>query len=67
MSSTTPAMTVREVAAYLNVNEKTVYRLAQRQELPAFKVAGAWRFRRADIDAWIDHQKEPRAPEDRRG
>lgn len=34
-------MTVRDVAAYLNVNEKTVYRLAQRRELPGFKVAGA--------------------------
>ncbi|MBI2569686.1 MAG: helix-turn-helix domain-containing protein [Candidatus Schekmanbacteria bacterium] len=52
-----PAMTVREVASYLNVNEKTVYRLAQKAALPGFKVAGAWRFRRADIDRWIDDQK----------
>lgn len=51
------AMTVREVADYLNVNEKTVYRLAQRRELPGFKVAGAWRFQRKDIDAWIEVQK----------
>ena len=50
-------MTVRDVAAYLNVNEKTVYRLAQRRELPAFKVAGAWRFKREDIERWIDRQK----------
>lgn len=52
------AMTVREVATYLNVNEKTVYRLAQRRELPGFKVAGAWRFRREDIDHWIEEQKQ---------
>jgi excisionase family DNA binding protein len=52
-----PAMTVRQVAAYLNVNEKTVYRLAQRRDLPAFKVAGAWRFKREDIDLWIERQK----------
>lgn len=51
------AMTVREVASYLNVNEKTVYRLAQRRDLPGFKVAGAWRFQRVDIDAWIEEQK----------
>lgn len=51
------AITVRDVAAYLNVTEKTVYRLAQRGELPGFKVAGAWRFRRRDIDSWIDAQK----------
>ncbi len=52
-----PAMTVRQVADYLNVNEKTVYRLAQRRELPAFKVAGAWRFKREDIEIWIERQK----------
>jgi excisionase family DNA binding protein len=51
------AITVRDVAAYLNVTEKTVYRLVQRGELPGFKVAGAWRFRRRDIDAWIEEQK----------
>ena len=50
-------MTVREVAAYLNVNEKTVYRLAQRRELPGFKVAGAWRFRPEDIEGWVHSRK----------
>jgi excisionase family DNA binding protein len=52
-----PAMTVRPVAAYLNVNEKTVYRLAQRRELPGFRVAGAWRCRPEDIDQWVAVQK----------
>jgi excisionase family DNA binding protein len=51
------AMTVRGVAGYLNVDEKTVYRLAKRGDLPGFKVAGAWRFKRADLDSWIDQQK----------
>ncbi len=50
------AMTVREVAAYLNVNKKTVYRLAQKREIPGFQVAGAWRFRPEDIDRWIATQ-----------
>ena len=35
------AMTVRDVAGYLNVDEKIVYRLAKRGELPGFKIAGA--------------------------
>ena len=39
MTNSPPAMTVRDVAGYLNVNEKTVYRLAQRRELPGFKKA----------------------------
>ncbi|HEX2581779.1 MAG TPA: helix-turn-helix domain-containing protein [Dongiaceae bacterium] len=52
------AMTVRDVAGYLNVDEKTVYRLAKRGELPGFKVAGAWRFKRSDLNVWIDLQKK---------
>ena len=54
-------MTVREVANYLNVDEKTVYRLAQKGELPGFKVAGTWRFKREDIDRWIEEQKKAAA------
>ena len=56
--STEAAMTVRDVAAYLNVDEKTVYRLSQRGKLPGFKVAGHWRFKRSDLDGWIEQQKQ---------
>jgi excisionase family DNA binding protein len=52
-----PALTVKEVASLLNVDEKTIYRLAQKGELPGFKVAGAWRFQRADIRSWIHARK----------
>ena len=51
--TTDPAMTVRDLANFLNVDAKTIYRLAQKGELPGFKVAGAWRFQRTVIDAWI--------------
>lgn len=57
VTDSTPAMTVRDVAAHLNVNEKTVYRLAQRGELPGFKVAGAWRFQKSDLEEWIRERK----------
>ena len=51
---TTDIMTIREVAEYLKIAEKTAYRLAAEGELPGFKVGGSWRFRQADIDRWID-------------
>ena len=38
------ALTVKDVALLLQVDEKTVYRLTQKGELPGFKVAGSWRF-----------------------
>lgn len=59
------AMTVHDVAIYLNVDEKTVYRLAKRGELPGFKVAGAWRFKKEDIDHWIEQRKAVSPPRGR--
>ena len=53
-------LTIRDVAEYLKVTEKTVYGLAQKSKIPCFKVGGQWRFRREDLDAWIeDQQKDP--------
>jgi excisionase family DNA binding protein len=49
-------LTIREVAAYLKVTERTIYRLAAAKKIPAFKVGGTWRFSRADIDVWIKQQ-----------
>jgi excisionase family DNA binding protein len=49
-------LTIREVAEYLKVTEKTVYGLAQKHQIPGFKVGGQWRFRREDINAWIATQ-----------
>ena len=58
--STLPALTVREVARLLAVDEKTIYRLTQQGKLPGFKVAGAWRFQLRDIQDWIDQEKRNR-------
>ena len=55
-SSVSSILTVHEVAEYLRVNQRTVYRLAVGHKLPAFKVGATWRFRRADIDCWIAAQ-----------
>jgi excisionase family DNA binding protein len=51
-------LTLREVAAYLKLAEKTAYRLASEGKLPGFKVGGSWRFKREDLDEWIEKQKE---------
>ncbi len=50
-------LTLPEVAGLLKVAEKTVYTMAQRGQLPAFKVRGQWRFKRSDLDQWIEDQK----------
>jgi len=45
--------TLDEVAAYLRVSKRTVFRLASRGKIPAFKLGGTWRFRRAKLDQRI--------------
>jgi excisionase family DNA binding protein len=46
-------MTVEEVADYLRVTEKTVYRLLERGKIPATKVGRQWRFNNTSIDKWL--------------
>ena len=49
-------ITVKEVADYLKVNERTVYRMATAGTIPAFKVGGSWRFKQSAIEEWIKEQ-----------
>jgi excisionase family DNA binding protein len=51
-------LTIQEVAKYLKLNEKTTYRLASEKKLPGFKVGGSWRFKRSDLEDWIENQKD---------
>ena len=53
-------MTVREVATYLKIKEKTAYRLAAEGRIPGFRVGGSWRFRVSDIERWIEEQSRER-------
>ncbi|WP_420555068.1 methylation-associated defense system helix-turn-helix domain-containing protein MAD1 [Neptuniibacter marinus] len=53
-------LTLKEVAAYLKLAEKTAYKLAAEGKLPGFKVGGSWRFKREDVEIWIEEQKKKR-------
>jgi len=56
-------LTTEEVLEYLQVNLRTVYRLIKAGKIPAVRVGRQWRFRKRDIDAWLDSQR-PRAERD---
>lgn len=51
-------LTLKQVAEFLKVTERTIYRLAAAKQIPAFKVGGTWRFSRAEINQWIQRQQE---------
>src|ERR1044071_3151173 len=50
-------LTTEEVLDYLQVNLRTVYRLIKAGKIPAVRVGRQWRFRKRDIDAWLDTQR----------
>ncbi|MDZ4057649.1 MAG: helix-turn-helix domain-containing protein [Polynucleobacter sp.] len=50
-------MTLQEVADYLQIKERTIYQWAQNGKIPGFKLGSAWRFKKADLDLWIEEQK----------
>jgi excisionase family DNA binding protein len=51
-------ITIKEVADYLKLKEKTAYALVARGEIPGFKVGGSWRFRKSEIEKWISQQSK---------
>jgi excisionase family DNA binding protein len=50
-------LTTEEVLEYLQVNLRTVYRLIKAGKIPAIRVGRQWRFRKRDIDAWLESQR----------
>lgn len=49
-------MDLEQVARYLQRDAREVARLAHRGHLPARKVAGEWRFSRAEVTHWVETQ-----------
>jgi len=47
-------LTLEEVAKYLRLSERTVYDCAQKGEIPAGKIRTAWRFKKSEIDKWVN-------------
>ncbi|MCL2808757.1 MAG: PTS sugar transporter subunit IIA [Treponema sp.] len=49
-------LTLEEVAKYLRISERTVYDCAQKGEIPAGKIRTAWRFKKSEIDRWVNEK-----------
>ena len=62
----TDILTLQELHSYLKIPKPTLYALAQHGRIPAAKVGKHWRFRRADIDGWLQAQQWSRPPIQRR-
>lgn len=50
-------LTTEEVLGYLKITPRTIYRLIRSGELPAVRIGRQWRFRRGDLDRWLERQR----------
>lgn len=56
-------LTLEEVADFLRVSERTVYDWANKGEIPCGKLGTNWRFKRADVEKWVDSKlSQPKQP-----
>lgn len=49
-------LTIEEIAKYLRVSERTVYDWAQKGEIPAGKIGTVWRFKKSDVERWVNER-----------
>jgi PTS system nitrogen regulatory IIA component len=52
-------MSVKDLADYLQVDMSTLYLWSQRGQIPAMKVGRMWRYRRSEIDTWLNERRTP--------
>jgi excisionase family DNA binding protein len=50
-------LTTEEVLSYLKITPRTIYRLIRSGELPAVRIGRQWRFRREDLDRWLERRR----------
>ena len=50
-------MTLQDLSEYLQIAERTVYLWAQQGKIPGFKLGSVWRFRKEEIDLWLEERK----------
>jgi len=55
-------LTIEEVAKYLRVSERTVYDWAQKGEIPSGKIGTVWRFKKSEIERWVNERLSSNRP-----
>ena len=59
-------LTIEEVAKYIKVSERTVLDWAQKGDIPAGKLGNVWRFKKSEIDRWINRKLENKEEREKR-
>jgi excisionase family DNA binding protein len=51
-------ITLEELSKYLKISKPTLYKMVERGKIPALKIASQWRFKKDDIDGWVEKQRK---------
>ena len=52
-------LTLEEASYLLKLSRSTLYNLAQRKKIPAYKIAKSWRFVKASLIKWLEEGAKP--------
>jgi len=50
-------LTLEELSKYLKLSKPTLYKMVEKGKIPALKIANQWRFKKEDINIWIEKQR----------
>jgi excisionase family DNA binding protein len=50
-------LTLKELSRYLKISKPTLYKMVEQGKIPALKIANQWRFKKGDIDTWLERQR----------
>ena len=51
-------LTLEELAEYLKISKPTLYKMVENGKIPALKLANQWRFKKEDIDKWLEQHRQ---------
>jgi excisionase family DNA binding protein len=51
-------LTLKELSKYLKISKPTIYKMVEQGKIPALKIANQWRFKKGDIDSWLEKQRK---------
>jgi len=51
-------ITLEELSRYLKISKPTLYKMVEKGKIPALKIASQWRFKKDDINRWVEKQRK---------
>jgi excisionase family DNA binding protein len=51
-------ITLKELSKYLKISKPTLYKMVEKGKIPALKIANQWRFKKEDIDRWVEQHRK---------